>query len=133
MNYDKSFFEMLKLRGEELFPLEPPFEWYSVSTAAGIVLMNKEHNFELMVRWLSWVRIPFDGVDTLEATTQKYEKLKHHEKEIIATSEQLEKMSGDDIVRLLFSHFTFMDKETIPNNKQDGDEHRPKQDLQHDK
>jgi hypothetical protein len=132
MNYDKAFFEMIKLRGEELYPVSLPYAWYSVHTAAGIVLMNKEHNFEQMEWWLSWVRIPFDDAGILEATTQKYDKLKHYEKEIIATSEQLEKMSGDDIVRLLFSHFTFMDKETIPDNKQDGDEHRPKQDLQHD-
>lgn len=122
MNYDKSFFEMLKLRGEELYPVSLPYAWYSVNTAAGIVLMDKNNNYELMKWWLSWVRIPFEGVGTLEATTQKYDKLKHYEKEIIATSEQLEKMSGDDIVRLLFSHFTFMDKGEIPN----------KEDLQHD-
>ena len=109
MNYDRAFFEMLKLRGEELYPVSLPYAWYSVSTAAGIVLMNKEHNFELMEWWLSWVRVPFGGGDMLEATTQKYEKLKHHEKEIIATNEELEKMSGDDIVHLLATHFLFMD------------------------
>lgn len=109
MNYDKAFFEMIKLRGEEMYPLSLPYAWYSVSTAAGIVLMNKEHNFEQMEWLLSWVRVPFDAAGILEATTQKYDKLKYHEKEIIATNEQLEKMSGDDIVHLLATHFLFMD------------------------
>lgn len=115
MNYDKAFFEMIKLRGEEMYPLSLPYAWRSVRAAAGIVLMDKENNFEQMEWWLSWVRVPFDGVGTLEATTQKFSKVKHHEKEIIATNEELEKMSGDDIVNLLATHFLFLE------------------DLQHDK
>ncbi len=109
MNYNKAFFEMIKLRGEELYPLSLPYAWYSVNTAAGIVLMDKNNNYELRKWWLSWVRIPFDGVDTLEAITQKFSKAKHREKEIIAIGEQLEKMSGDDIVHLLATHFLFLE------------------------
>ena len=67
MNYDKSFFEMIKLRGEELYPVSLPYAWYSVNTAAGIVLMNKEHNFEQMEWWLSWVRNDAPDSFTIEA------------------------------------------------------------------
>jgi len=109
MNYDKSFFEMIKLRGEELYPVSLPYSWYSVNTAAGIVLMNKNNNYELMEWWMSWIRIPFDGKGTLEATTQEFSKVKYHEKEIIAANEELEKMSGDGIVHLLATHFLFLE------------------------
>lgn len=121
MNYDSNFFEMLKLRGEELFPLEPPFEWYFNSRVMGIVFPEEDD----YPWYLSWVRAQDEGIiaavhphDGVEETT--------------ASSKQLKKMSGDDIVRLLFSHFTFMDKGKMLNKKKDGDEHRPKQDLQHD-
>ena len=80
MNYDRAFFEMLKLRGEELFPLEPPFEWY-----------------------LSWIREE-DG--KFIAAVHPYREPMD---ETVATHRQLEKMSGDDIVHLLATHFLFMD------------------------
>ncbi len=109
MNYDKAFFEMIKLRGEELFPLSLPYAWFFVSTAAGIVLMDKENNYETMHWWLSWVRNDAPDSFTIEAMTQAYHPRRHHAAIKTATNKELEKMSGDDIVHLLATHFLFLE------------------------
>ena len=110
MNYDRAFFEMIKLRGKELYPLSLPYAWYSIDSAAGIVLMDKENNYELLEWWMSWIRI-VSSKDKIkiEATTQKRDIKQYYEKEIIATDKELEKMSGDDIVHLLATHFLFLE------------------------
>ena len=101
MNYDKAFFEMIKLRGEELFPLEPPFEWYSHSFVAGVVTGTKE---KTAYPWyLSWIR---EEAGKLIVAVHPYREPMD---ETVATHRQLEKMSGDDIVHLLATHFLFTD------------------------
>ena len=92
MNYNKAFFEMLKLRGEELYPVSLPYAWYSVSTAAGIVLMDKSNNYELMLWWLSWVRTDTPDPSTIEARTQAYHPRNYDESIKTATKEELEKI-----------------------------------------
>lgn len=108
MNYDPAFFQMLEQRGEELYPLSLPYAWYSVSTAAGIALMDKENNYELMPWWLSWVRTNNPDSVGLEAMTQAYHPRNYDESIKTATKEELEKMSGDGIVHLLATHFLFL-------------------------
>lgn len=123
MKYDAAFFEMIKLRGEELYPLSLPYAWHSVRTAAGIVLMDKENKYQLMHGWLSWVRTDAPDLVGLEARTQVYHPRKHHAAINTATNKQLEKMSGDDIVHLLATHFLFMDLQhdagTVETNTED--------------
>ena len=110
MNYDRAFFQMLEQRGRELYPLSLPYAWYSIDSAAGIVLMDKENNYELLEWWMSWIRtVSLKDKIKIEATTQKRGIEQYYEKEIIATGKELEKMSGDDIVHLLATHFLFMD------------------------
>lgn len=109
MNYDKAFFEMLKLRGEELYPVSLPYAWYSVNTAAGIVLMDKNNNYELRKWWLSWVCADSPDPATIKAMTHAYYPRTYNAEKQIAANKHLEKMSGDDILHLLATHFLFMD------------------------
>ena len=109
MNYDKAFFEMIKLRGEEMYPLSLPYAWRSVRAAAGIVLMDKENNYESMLWWLSWVCADSPDPATIKAMTHAYYPRTYNAEKQIATNKELEKMSGDDILHLLATHFLFMD------------------------
>jgi hypothetical protein len=101
MNYDHAFFQMLEQRGRELYPLSLPYVWYSIDSATGIVLMDKE---KTAYPWyLSWIREEND--ELIAAVHPRREPIN----ETVATHKHLEKMSGDDIVHLLATHFLFLE------------------------